>query len=211
MLWHKAGMKLFYVPGVCSMVPHITLREGGFEFELDLVDVKNDKRTAEGQSYVALNPRGYVPALLLDDGTLMTEAQVIAQYLADQKPETKLAPAWGTRERYQVMQWLNFCATELHKTFSPFFHPAAGAEFLAAWRARLDARLQVLSDAVVAGPWLMGEQFTIADVYAFYVMRMFQKQPVIKGTLNPVLTGYYARIASRPAVKKVLEVEGLEA
>ncbi|PZR05128.1 MAG: glutathione transferase GstA [Archangium gephyra] len=203
-------MKLYYVPGVCSLCPHIVLREGGFDFTLDLVDVKNGKKTQSGEDYVAINPRGYVPALRLDDGKILHEAAVIVQFLADQKPESKLAPPNGTMARVELQEWLNFISSELHKGMSVFFQPAATEELRAVFKARLDARFGVLAEQV-KGTWLMGEQFTVADAYAFYVMRMFMKNPAIKGELNDTLRAYYQRIAARPAVQAALTAEQLDA
>ncbi len=204
-------MKLYYVPGVCSLCPHIVLREGGFDFTLDLVDVKNGKRTQSGEDYLAINPRGYVPALRLTDGKILHEAAVIVQFLADSRPETKLAPPNGTMERVELQEWLNFISSELHKGMSVFFQPAASDELRAVFKGRLNARFTVLAAQVKGKPWLMGEQFTVADAYAFYVMRMFTKNPAIAGALDETLRGYYQRIAARPAVQAALAAEQLEA
>lgn len=141
-------MKLYYVPGVCSLCPHIVLREGGFDFTLDLVDVKNGKKTQSGEDYVAINPRGYVPALRLDDGKILHEAAVIVQFLADQKPESNLAPPNGTMARVELQEWLNFISSELHKGMSVFFQPAATEELRAVFKARLNARFGVLAEQV---------------------------------------------------------------
>ena len=204
-------MKLFYVPGVCSLCADIVLREAAFEFTLDLVDVKNGKKTQSGDDFLRLNPKGYVPALLLDDGTVMTEVSVMIQYLADQKPALALFPPAGTMARYEAQGWLNFIATELHKGMSPFFNPAANAEFLTAWRTRLDGRFAMLADRLQDRPWVMGAAYSVVDAYAFYVLRMFQKQPAIRATLEGTLKAYYARLAARPAVVAALAAEGLEA
>ncbi|MGV3625693.1 MAG: glutathione transferase GstA [Archangium sp.] len=203
-------MKLYYVPGVCSLTPHIVLRELGFDFTLDLVDVKNGKKTQSGEDYVAINPRGYVPALRLDDGKILHEVAVIVQFLADQKPASKLAPANGTMERVELQEWLNFISSELHKGMSVFFQPAATEELRAVFKGRLNARFGALADQV-KDTWLMGEQFTVADAYAFYVMRMFTKNPAIKGELNDTLRAYYQRLAARPAVQAALAAEKLDA
>lgn len=204
-------MRLYYVPGVCSLSPHIVLREGGFSFELDLVDVRNGKKTASGREYLKINPKGPVPALELDDGRVITEGAVIVQYLADQKPETNLAPKNGTFERVQLQEWLHFTATELHKGMSPFYQASAGADFLTLMRGRLDARFAYLGEHLATRPFIMGEHFTVADAYAFYCLRAYQKQERLKATLEGPLAAYYAKVAARPAVKAALEFEKLDA
>jgi glutathione S-transferase len=201
-------MKLYFVPGVCSMASHIVLREGKFDFQLDRVDVRNNKKTDGGEDYVALNPKGYVPALKLDNGRVLTEGAVIMQYLADQKPETKLAPANGTMERLELQEWLHFIATELHKGMSVFYQPSAGDELRGIMRGRLDARFGLLSKHLATRTFIMGDDFTVADAYAFYVLRAFQKQ--VKATLDGPLAKYYAMLAQRPSVKAALEYEKLE-
>ncbi|MFT3710845.1 MAG: glutathione transferase GstA [Archangium sp.] len=201
-------MKLYFVPGVCSMASHIVLREGKFDFQLDRVDVRNNKKTDGGEDYVALNPKGYVPALKLDNGRVLTEGAVIMQYLADQKPETKLAPANGTMERLELQEWLHFIATELHKGMSVFYQASAGEELRGIMRGRLDARFGLLSKHLATHEFIMGDQFTVADAYAFYVLRAFQKQ--VKATLEGTLAKYYASLAQRPSVKAALEFEKLE-
>lgn len=202
-------LKLFYVPGVCSLSPHIVLREGGFDFALDRVDVRNNKRTDGGEDYLSINPKGYVPALRLDNGRVLTEGAVIVQYLADSKPETQLAPANGTMERLELQEWLHFIATELHKGMSVFYQASAGEELRGIMRGRLDARFGYLSKHLATREFVMGDRFTVVDAYAFYVLRAFQKQ--VKATLDGPLANYYARLATRPSVKAALEAEKLEA
>ena len=202
-------MKLYYVPGVCSLSPHIVLREGNFDFQLDRVDVRNGKKTDGGEDYLALNPKGYVPALKLDDGHVLTEGAVIVQYLADLKPETKLAPPNGTRERLELQEWLHFIATELHKGMSVFYQASAGEELRGIMRGRLDGRFAFLGKHLATHAFIMGEQFTVADAYAFYVLRAYQKQ--VKATLEGPLAAYYAKLATRSSVKTALEFEKLEA
>lgn len=200
-------MKLYYVPGVCSLASHIVLREGKFDFQLDRVDIRNNKKTDGGEDYVALNPKGYVPALKLDNGRVLTEGAVILQYLADQKPESLLAPAHGTMERLELMEWLHFIATELHKGMSVFYQATAGDELKAVMRGRLDTRFGFLSKHLATRAFIMGDQFTVADAYAFYVLRAFQKQ--VK-TLDGPLAKYYATLSQRESVKAALEFEKLE-
>lgn len=202
-------MKLYYVPGACSLSPHIVLREGKFDFVLDRVDVKNNKKTDSGEDYLAVNPKGYVPALKLDNGRVLTEGAILVQYLADLKPETRLAPPNGTMERLELQEWMHFIATELHKGMAVFYQPTAGDELKAVLRGRLDGRFAFLGKHLATRPFIMGEQFTVADAYAFYVLRAYQKQ--LKATLEGPLAAYYARLAVRPSVKEALEVEQLEA
>jgi glutathione S-transferase len=202
-------MKLYYVPGVCSLSPHIVLREGNFDFQLDRVDVRNGKKTDGGEDYLAVNPKGYVPALKLDNGRVLTEGAVIVQYLADLKPELKLAPPNGTMERLELQEWLHFIATELHKGMGIFYQPSAGEELRAIMRGRLDGRFGYLGKHLSTRPFIMGEQFTVADAYAYYVLRAYQKQ--VKATLEGPLAAYYARLAARPSVKAAIEFEKIEA
>lgn len=201
-------MRLFYVPGACSLATQIVLREANLPFRLDRIDLKAGKKTQAGESYVALNPKGYVPALQLDDGQLLTEGAVIMQYLADLKPETKLAPPNGTMERVRLQEWLHFIATELHKNASPLYSPKAPDEFKAWWREnKLEPRYEFLSRGLEGRPFLMGDTFTVADAYAFYVLRAYRNS--LKGDLSkwPTLTDYAARIEGRPSVRASLDAE----
>jgi glutathione S-transferase len=198
------------VPGACSIAVQIVLREGHFDFTLDLIDLKAGKKTQRGEEYLKLNPKGYVPALELADRKVLTEGAIIIQYLADQRPESQLAPKNGTAERYQLQEWLHFLATELHKGYSVFYQAAATEELKAVYRPRLEARLNVLSNQLEGKQWFFGDTFTVADAYAFYCLRAYQKS--VKGDLSrfPTLLGYYQRLAARPSVKASLAAEGLE-
>lgn len=198
---------LYFTPGACSINPHIVLRELGIPFELVKVDLRA-KKNADGSDYLAVNPKGYVPALRLPDGNVLTENAVMVQYLADLAPEKKLAPAQGSFARLRLAEALVFVATELHKGMSPLYNPAASAEFRASLIERLGLRWSYLASCVGDGPYLFGD-FTVADSYAFYVMRAWQR--VHKQTLPAGLEAYYARLAERPTVKQALEVEGLTA
>ena len=200
-------MKLFYKPGACSLSPHIVLEESGLPYESESVDLKT-KVTASGADFLAINPKGYVPALLLDSGELLTEGPAIVQYLADQVPAMRLAPANGTLERYRLQSWLTFIGTELHKSFSPFFNPAAGDDWKTIARANLERRL-AYTDAQLAGKsYLLGEDFTVADAYLFTVLSWAK---FIKLDLAqwPNLSAYQARVAARPKVQAALKAEGL--
>ena len=203
-------MKLYYVPGACSLAPHIVLRELGAPFTLDRIDLKAGKKTQSGESYVAKNPKGYVPALELDTGDLISENAVILQYLADTKPSATLAPPAGTLARVRLQETLNFIATELHKGFSPLFQPAANEEFKAAWREnRLYGRLGMLASMLEGKQYLMGDAFSVADAYAFYVLNVWVSSPALKGDFSrwPVLGEYHSRLKERPTIRESLDVE----
>jgi glutathione S-transferase len=196
---------LYFTPGACSINPHIVLRELGIPFELVQVDLRT-KKTADGGDFRAVSPKGYVPALRLPDGQVLTENAVMVQYLADLAPEKHLAPAPGSFERLRLAETLVFIATELHKGMSPLYNPAAGPEFRAALFERLDLRWRHLASALGEQPYLLGD-FSVADAYAFYVMRAWQR--VHGQRLPPALVAYYARLSARPSVKAALEAEGL--
>ena len=201
-----AMLKLYYASGACSLSPHIALREAGLPFELESVDIRA-KKTAGGGDFLAINPKGYVPALVLEGGEVLTEGVAIVQWIADQKPELKLAPAPGSIERVRLQEWLNFIATELHKGMSPLYSPAANEELKKALRERLTARFGILATAVDGKPFLFGDRFSIADGYALYVIRSWQR--FANADLPAALTSYRARLSARPAVKAALEAEGL--
>lgn len=202
-------MKLYYMPGVCSQAVHIALSEMGVDFDLEKVDGAT-KTTESGVDYTSVNPLGYVPALALDDGAILLEAPAILQYLADSKPDAGLAPAAGTMGRVRLQQHLNFIASELHKSFGPFFAPikpegAAREQALAKLHTRLDAVEALFADG---RRYIMGEGFTVADAYLFVVASWAS---VIDLDLEswPHVRDYVARIAERPQVHQVLKREGL--
>jgi len=200
-------MKLYYSPGACSLSPHIVLRESGLAFEPVLASTKTHK-LADGTDYYTINPKGYVPLLELDDGQRLSEGPVIVQYIADQAPASKLAPAAGTMARYRLMEWLNFITSELHKGFSPLFNPAQPEEAKALSRARLTERLGWVDSQLEGKDYLMGDSFTVADAYLFTVAGWGQYVGVdIKPLKN--LSAYMARVATRPAVQEALKAEGL--
>lgn len=200
-------MKLYYKAGACSLSPHIVLREAGLAFELERVDLAS-KKTGSGGDYLGLNPKGYVPALLLDDGQLLTEGPAIVQYLADLVPEKRLAPPAGTMARTRLQEWLNFIATELHKGFSPLYNPRAPEEWKSVVRELLAKRIALVAEQLERRDYLMGEGFTVADAYLFTVLNWagFAKVDLSPW---PVLKAYMARVAARPAVKAALQAEGL--
>lgn len=200
-------MKLYYVPGACSLAPHIALRETGLAFEPDRMD-PTTRRTERGEDYLKANPKGSVPALRLDDGEVLTEVAVILQYIADRKPESGLAPAAGGMERYRLAEWLNYVSSELHKQFSPFFNPKLPPEWRENQLNLLAKRFDLLDQRLKDHPYLMGDRFTVADIYLFVVLRWTHLFKIDLGRW-PALAGYLARISARPAVQAALKAEGL--
>ncbi len=200
-------MKLFLKPGACSLSPHIVLEELGLPYESEVVDLAR-KTTASGQDYLAINPKGYVPALLLDGGELLTEGPAIVQYLADLVPEKQLAPANGSIARYQLQAWLTFIGTEVHKSFSPFFNSKAPQEWKDIARANLERRLAYIAQQLEGRDYLLGSEFTVADAYLFTVLNWAKFIQLDLGSW-PLLLAYQARVAARPAVQAALKAEGL--
>jgi glutathione S-transferase len=196
-------MKLFYVPGVCSLSPHIALREAGLAFELDKVDRKT-KISSAGVDYMALNPKGYVPALQLDDGNVLTEGAAMVQYIADLVPEKKLAPSSGTIERYRLNEWLVYIATEIHKGFSPMF--AATDETRPALVARQAGKFEFLNNKLAGKQYLMGDQFTVADGYLYTVLTWTPRVGMDLAKW-PNLKAFFDRVGARPAVQEALAAE----
>lgn len=199
-------MKLYYYPGACSMAVHIVLREAGFKFELDRVDLAA-KKTESGEDYLAVNPKGYVPALRLDDGTVLTEAGVIIQYLADRKPRRGLAPKPRTPERYKLMEWINFTASEIHKGLGAFFNPKMTPEWREAQLEYVGRRFGYLEKVLGGNHYLMGE-FSIADAYLFTVLNWTNFHRIDTSGW-PNIQAFMRRIAERPSVKKAMKAEGL--
>ena len=201
-------MKLFYKPGACSLASHITLRESGMDFRVVSVDLMK-KRLENGDDYFAINPKGQVPALLLDDATLLTEGVAIMQYLADSVPDRQLLAPVNSISRYKTIEWLNYIATELHKGFTPLFHPATPEEIKPIARAQLEKKLQYVNDALKDEHWICGQRFTIADAYLFTVLRWAY---AVKLNLEGLehIAAFMQRMAERPAVKAALTAEGLQ-
>ena len=199
-------MKLYYSPGACSLAPHIALSEAGLPYQTAKVDLRKHV-LEDGSDYYTINPKGYVPLLELDDGALISEVAVILQYIADRKPGT-LAPAYGGIERYRVMEWLNFIATELHKQFAPLWYPTTPDATKEAQKAKLATRFDLVAKALAAQPYLTGSAFTIADAYLFTILNW---APMLKVDLAPwpALLQFQARVAARPAVHAALVAEGL--
>jgi glutathione S-transferase len=200
-------MKLYYSPGACSLSPHIVLREAGASFDIEKVDLST-KKTESGKDFNTINPKGYVPTLQLDDGSILTEGPAIVQYVADKAPQAKLVPAHGTLERYRLQEWLNFISTELHKGFSPLFNPAYPEDAKKIVRENLGKRFNFLRATLEKGPYLMGEQFTVADAYLFTVTNW---PAFVKLDMSPYpwVQAYAARVGARPNVQAALKAEGL--
>jgi glutathione S-transferase len=200
-------MKLYFSPGACSLSPHIVLNEAGITADLVKVDTKTHK-LADGSDFYAINSKGYVPFLELDNGQRLSEGPAIVQYLADQRPASGLVPPAGTFERSQVQEWLNFVSTELHKQFGPFFAPTTPDAYKAILTQKIGGRFDWLSDQLKGKDYLMGPQFTVADAYLYTVLRWTQ-YVAIDLAKWPVLATYVARVAARPKVHEVLLAEGL--
>jgi glutathione S-transferase len=199
-------MKLYYSPGACSLAVHIVLRELKYKFDIDRVNLA-EKKTEAGGDYLAVNPKGYVPALQADDGTVLTEVGVILQYLADQKPRRGLIPKPKTPERYKLMEWLTFISSEIHKGISDFFNPKITPEWREAKLDRLNKRLDYLNRALGTSEYLMGE-FSIADAYLFTVLNWTRRHNIDLGNY-PNVQAFMQRMGERNTVKKAMKAEGL--
>ena len=195
-------MKLYYATGTCSLSPHIVAREAGIALDLERVDLgKNPHRTETVADYTEINPKGYVPALRLDDGTLLTEGVAIVQYLADLAPGSGLAPAAGTFERYRLQEWLTFISSELHKMFSPWlFHPEHGELAQRVAREKIAQRLAFIERHLAGQEFLMGDRFTVGGWSKFARIDMAP---------YPGLRRYMDRIAARPKVREAMRAEGM--
>jgi glutathione S-transferase len=200
-------MKLYYSAGACSLAPHIALEEAGLTYEAISAPTKT-KLLPDGSDYRKINPLGYVPYLVLDDGTGLREGPAIVQYIADQAPASKLAPPNGTLARYQLQSWLNFIGTEVHKGFSPLFNPAMPAEAKKLSTERVLDRLKWVDSELAGKTWLMGTDFTVADVYLFVVTNWATPMQL---DLSPYanLLAWRERVAARPAVQRAMKAEGL--
>ncbi|MDR1996538.1 glutathione transferase GstA [Azonexus sp.] len=201
-------MKLYYVPGACSLSPHIVLRESGLPFESVQVDAKSHE-LPDGTDYYTINPLGYVPLLELGDGTHLREGPVIVQYIADQVPQRNLAPANGTLARYHLQEWLNFIGTELHKGFGPLFNPATPDAYKAVTKERLAARLKWVDGQLAGKNYLMGENFSVADAYLFTVTNWIEPVGGMDISNLSNINAFRARVSARPAVREAMKAEGL--
>jgi len=200
-------LKLYYSPGACSLSPHIALLEAGLQFELEQVDTKA-KKTKSGADFLAINPNGYVPALKIAEGQILTEGPAIVQWIADQKPETHLAPANGTFERARLQQWLNFISTEIHKTYSPLFSPDTPEAYKTITKDKLFKRYAYVNDQLKGKQFLLGSHFTVADGYLFTVTNWANFLKLDLSEFREVAQ-FSDRIHSRPKVLQALKAEGL--
>lgn len=200
-------MKLYYSPGACSLSPHIALHEAGLAYEGILTPTKTHK-TPDGTDYYTINPLGYVPFLVLDDGRTLHEGPAIVQYIADQAPEKNLAPANGTYERYKLQEWLTFIGTELHKSFGPLFTPGASDDAKSAAQATIHKRLAWVEGELAGKQYLLGDQFSVADGYLFTVTNWAAYVGLDLGAYTH-LAAYRARVGARPGVVAAMKAEGL--
>ncbi|MDP3494506.1 MAG: glutathione transferase GstA [Hyphomonadaceae bacterium] len=200
-------MKLYYMPGACSLAAHIIMRETGQTVELERVG--RDKKTEHGENFLEVTPKGYVPALRMDDGEILTENIVVHNYLADLKPASKLAPAHGTKARLRQDELAVFISTEIHKTYGPMFNPATPEEARQIAKDKLATRYAMIEEMLADGrPYLTGENFATVDSYLFTVTRWAEPLKVDLSRF-PLLAAFQKRVAERPAVKAALEAEGL--
>ena len=198
-------MKLYYSPGACSLSPHITLRESGLPFELALVSLKTHQ-LADGTDFYAINPKGYVPLLELDDGQRLTEGPAIVQYIADQARGAGLAPPADSFERYRLQEWLNFIATELHKGFGPLFNPATPEEYKAVVKKKLGERLAWVDGQFAGRDYLMGDRYTVPDGYLYVITRWTGRVGIDLAPLTH-LSAFVERMEARPSVQAALQAE----
>jgi glutathione S-transferase len=200
-------MKLYYAPGACSLSPHIALLEAGLPHELVKVDLRA-KKLENGDDFLAVNPKGQVPALALDTGEIVTEGPIIVQMVAD-KAGKGLAPARDSAERYKLLEWLNYITTELHKNIGPMFSPVLKDDAMAFFKDRTMGKFKYLETALAGRDYLMGKQFTVADGYLFTMLMWATDRLGFDLSDMPNLVAYKARIAARPKVQEALKKEGL--
>lgn len=200
-------MKLYYAPGACSLAPHIVAHETGIRLDLEKVDTKT-KAMDSGGDFRDINPKGYVPALRLDDGAILTEGPVVSQYLADLHPESGLAPLPGSMERYRLQEWLGYINSEIHKNYSPLFNPATSEETRKEKIDYLRKRYDLIEQRLATNSYLLGEHYTVADIYLFVVTNWAR---IVKVDLSgfPNLLAFQKRMVARPAVQAALKAEGL--
>ncbi|HTX05616.1 MAG TPA: glutathione transferase GstA [Steroidobacteraceae bacterium] len=200
-------MKLYYATGSCSLSPHIVAHEAGIVVEPQKVDLRTKTVAATGD-FLAINPKGYVPALQLDDNEVLTEGPVIVQYLADLKPQTGLAPPAGTLARYRLQEWLGYINSELHKAYSMLFRQDTAAQTRAERQMYLRKRYTLVEKQLESRPYLLGDTFTVADAYLFTITSFAD---VVKFDLAafPHVRAFQERVGARPAVKAAMRAEGL--
>jgi glutathione S-transferase len=197
-------MKLYYSPGACSLSPHIVAEEAEIPITLEKVDLREHK-TQTGEDFYKINPKGYVPALRLDDGSILTEGPAIVQYLADQKPASNLAPPYNTIGRYRLMEWLTFINSELHKSFSPLFGNSSDDTKNEA-KTKITKRFAYVDSILVKHDYLLGSTFSVADAYLF-VMTNWATSMKIELPFH--LAAFRKRVLTRPKVQAALTAEGL--
>ena len=200
-------MKLYYSPGACSLSPHIALLEAGLPYDLVKVDLRA-KKLENGDDFLAVNPKGQVPALALESGELITEGPIIVQRIADKAAGKNLAPARDSEERYKLLEWLNFLTSELHKSFGPMFSPVLADDAKAFFKDRVMGKLKYIDSQLAGRDYLMGKQFTVADGYLFTMLTWADRMKFDLSAM-PNLTAYKARVAARPKVQEALKKEGL--
>ena len=200
-------MKLYFSPGACSLSPHIALLEGGLSADYEQVDLKA-KTLKSGGDYREINPKGAVPALKTDEGDVLTEGPAIVQYIADLAPGSELAPKAGTKERYKLMEWLNFISTELHKMFSPLFRPNTPDAYKAIAKENLAGKFAYVDEKLGKTQYLMGDHFTVADAYLYVILRWAQGLKLDMSKFGNLKT-YFERVGARPKVQEALKAEGL--
>ncbi len=200
-------MKLYFAPGACSLSPHIVLREAGHQFDLVPVDLR-EKKTKDGNDFNQINGKGQVPTLETDEGFILTEGPAIVQYAGDKNPGSKVVPAAGTKERYQVQEWLNFITSELHKNFGPLFRPTTPDAYKAIAKEAIAGRFKWINEKLAGKQYLMGDAFTAPDAY-LYVMTRWAQRMEIDISQWPNLKAFAERMAARPKVQEALKAEGL--
>lgn len=198
-------MKLYFSPGACSLSPHIALIEAGLPYTLELASTKTHQ-LKDGTDFYTINPLGYVPVLELDNGERLREGPAIVQYIADQAPASKLAPANGTFERYKLQEWLAFIGTEVHKSFGPLFKPGTSDDVKEQAKAQILKRLGFIEQELQGKQFLMGDQFTVADGYLFTVCSWTGYVNISISAL-PSLSQYLERVGARPSVQKAIAEE----
>ena len=200
-------MKLYYLPGACSLASHIALQETKLPFDIDKLTAAT-MTTSNGTDFTKINAKGYVPTLELNDGSILTEGSAVLQYIADQSPNSGLAPKSGTTERYRLQEWLNYIATEIHKSYSPLFSKTTPEETKTTVRNTLTKRLGFVEAQLAYKPYLMGENFTVADAYLYVVLNWSGRVGFDLGQF-PKISEYVARLSVRPSVVAAMKAEGL--
>jgi glutathione S-transferase len=202
-------MKLYYAPGACSLAPHIAMLEAGLPYDLVKVDLRA-KKLENGDDYLKVNPKGQVPALALDSGELFTEGPVIVQMIADKAPAQNLAPARDSADRYELLEWLNYITSELHKNIGPMFSPVLADDAKSFFKDRAMGKFKYVDGKLAGHDYLMGKQFTVADAYLYVMLLWAERMKFDLSGLNNLLT-YKDRVAARPKVQEALVKEGLKA